>query len=148
MGGQISGVYIWNTIIELEGFCEFYPLDKIFPKWDGQKYKSPLGVMSGVAGDENPAQAEVGRGTLENSDDRDRLGHPPGAAPSTKPRCRGEFPDACLLRERVQGSFDSAETSLREVSATLRMTRNVDLIGTLRLRSGQALAVVPYPKPI
>jgi hypothetical protein len=31
VGGQISGLYIWNAVIELEGFCEFYPLDKIFP---------------------------------------------------------------------------------------------------------------------
>ena len=37
VGGQISGLYIWNAVIELEGFCEFYPLDKIFPKWDGQE---------------------------------------------------------------------------------------------------------------
>jgi hypothetical protein len=44
VGGQISGLYIWNAVIELEGVCKFYPLDKIVPKWDGQEYKSPLGA--------------------------------------------------------------------------------------------------------
>ena len=41
VGGQIPQLYIWNGVIELEGFCKFYPLDKIFAKWSEQKYKSP-----------------------------------------------------------------------------------------------------------
>jgi hypothetical protein len=35
----------------------------------------------------------------------------------------GELPEAALLQLRTQGSFDSEGTSLRDVSAALRMTR-------------------------
>src|SRR5208282_1255377 len=42
--------------------------------------------------------------------------------PPMKLDARGEFPAASLLSTMVQGSFDSAGTSLREVSAPLRMT--------------------------
>jgi hypothetical protein len=36
------------------------------------------------------------------------------------PAARGEFPEASLLSEKMQGSFDSAGASLREVPAALR----------------------------
>jgi hypothetical protein len=41
---------------------------------------------------------------------------------------RGEFPDASLTLRKMQGSFDSAGTSLREVPAALRMTQLLQLV--------------------
>lgn len=45
------------------------------------------------------------------------------------PTLRRYSPNAPLVRRRVQGSFDFAETSLREVPAALRMT---DIVVTVR----------------
>jgi hypothetical protein len=32
VNGQIPEIYIWNALIELAGFCNSCPLDKIFPE--------------------------------------------------------------------------------------------------------------------
>jgi hypothetical protein len=32
VNGQIPEIYIWNALIELAGFCNCCPLDKIFPE--------------------------------------------------------------------------------------------------------------------
>ena len=51
-----------------------------------------------------------------------------GGAGQSLRRSQGEFPDTFSALLRVQGSFDSAWTSLREVHAPLRMTT----LGTAR----------------
>ena len=68
---------------------------------------------------------------------------------------RGELPDASLVRRRTQGSFDSAGTSLREVSAALRMTgvgkfgeKPQSLAGWPTLSTNAGLEALLHPKAV
>jgi|ERR1019366_3627663 hypothetical protein len=45
---QISDIYIWNAFIELEGFCNFYPLDKNLPGGELGPEKSRIGPKTMV----------------------------------------------------------------------------------------------------